>query len=274
MRWQDSAHSQRYTEFDFANRLRADAVFTIGKRPKPRLSGSRARGTFVGIHHQRREIMRSDLQIERDVIDELASDPEVASAPIGVQVSSGIVTLEGYTPTFAARLAARRAVERIVGVRAVVESLVVTPPAHLRRSDVEIARSVRVALELNVQVPAGVRFGVLHGCVTLEGMVRRQADRCAAETAVAFLAGIRDITNHIRLEPHSATPESVVLGIERALHRSAELDCKHILIEAAPDGEVSLRGMVRSWAEHRDAERAAWSAPGVRGVVNRLSVVL
>jgi osmotically-inducible protein OsmY len=217
--------------------------------------------------------MRTDLHIERDVIDELASDPEVADAPILARVVSGIVTLQGSTPTYAGRVAAKLAVLRILGVRAVADELTVTPPPNLRRTDVEIARSVRVALELNVQVPEGIRFGVVDGTVTLDGVVRRQADRCAAESAIAVLAGVRGIENHIRLEPHSAEPESIVLDIERALYRSAELDCKHILIEAAADGAVMLRGTVRSWAEHRDAERAAWSAAGVRGVTNRLAVL-
>ena len=217
--------------------------------------------------------MRSDFQIERDVEDELSGDPEVAGAPIVARVISGIVTLDGATPTYAARLAARRAVERVGGVRAVIDELRVTPSPSLHRTDVEIARAVRVALELNVLVPEGIRFGVVDGCVTLDGVARRQVDRCAAESSVAVLAGVRDIVNRIRLEPHCAASDSIVLGIERALHRSAELDCKHILVEAAPDGEVFLRGAVRSWAEHHDAERAAWSAMGVRQVVNRLAVV-
>ena len=218
--------------------------------------------------------MRSDLQIERDVIDELASDPDVAQAAISAQVRSGIVTLGGSTPTYVARVTARRAVERIAGVRAVVDELTVTPPPALRRSDAEIARDARVALELNVLIPRGVRVFVADACVTLDGVVRRQVDRCAVESAVAVLAGVREILNRIRLEPPSIESASIILAIERALHRSAELDCKHIVIEAATDGEVFLRGMVRSWAEHRDAERAAWSAPGVRSVINRIAVVL
>ena len=88
-----------------------------------------------------------------------------------------------------------------------------------------------------------------------------------------MLAGVRGIVNLLTVDPPSSEVKPIVQGIERAFHRSAELDCKHILVEAAPDGEVQLRGTVRSWAELHDAERAAWSAPGVRGVVNRLAVV-
>jgi osmotically-inducible protein OsmY len=220
------------------------------------------------------EEMRTDSHIERDVVEELSSDPEAEASAVAVHVMSGIVTLSGTTATYAARIAVRQAACRIFGVRAVIEELRVTPPPRLQRTDVEIARAVRVAHELHVQVPEGIRFGVVDGCVTLEGVVRRQVNRCAAEHAVSVLAGVRAITNHIRLEPRGAETESIVLGIERAMHRSAELDCKHIVVEAAPGGEVSLRGAVRSWAEYHDAERAAWSASGVRGVTNRLAVVL
>jgi osmotically-inducible protein OsmY len=218
--------------------------------------------------------MRADLQIEEDVKEELAHDPDAGHGDVSVHVGSGIARLSGRTSTYAARVAARRAAERVSGVRAVLDDLCVEPPPELRRSDADIARTVEVALGLNVQIPTGIiRCSVTDGWVTLEGHAARQADRCAAEASVATLAGVRGIRNRIRLEPDAAPSPSLVLDIEKALRRSAELDCKHVVIDVESDGTVLMRGMVRSWAEHRDAERAAWSTTGVRRVVNRLMVV-
>jgi osmotically-inducible protein OsmY len=219
--------------------------------------------------------MRSTEQIERDVIEELGNDPELEQAAIAARVDAGIVRLRGSAPTYSAKLAARRAAERITGVRAIVDDVVVAPPAILQRTDAQLRKAIGTALDLNVQVGRGtVRFSVIEGRVYLDGVVARQVERCAAEATVAILAGVRAIDNRIRIEPDAPPSASMIEGIDRALRRSAELDCKHILIEAAPGGEIYLRGTVRSWAEVHDAERAAWSAPGVRGVVNRLAVVM
>jgi osmotically-inducible protein OsmY len=219
--------------------------------------------------------MRSDLQIEHDVVEELSADPEVAGATVVGRVAAGIAQISGAAPSYAARLAAGRAAERVCGVREVINDVVVEPPPRLFRRDVDIARSVRTALDLNVLVPPGaVHATVTGGWVVLDGRMSRQFARCAAEATVAMLAGVRGIQNRIRLESPQSDNPSLVLGIELALRRSAELDCKHILIETEPTGGVLLRGTVRSWAERHDAERAAWSTPGVREVTNRLVVVL
>ena len=219
--------------------------------------------------------MRSDLQIQNDVVQELDTEPEAAGAALVAHVAGGIARISGVVPTYAARLAASRAAERVCGVRAVINDVIVEPPTELFRSDLEIARLARTALDLSVLVPPGaVRATVTNGWVVLDGRLSNQSARCAAEAAVSVLAGVRGIHNRIRLEPRRVPDGSLITGIEQALRRSAELDCKHILIEAEPSGEVLLRGTVRSWAEHHDAERAAWSTPGVREVVNRLTVVL
>jgi osmotically-inducible protein OsmY len=218
--------------------------------------------------------MRSDAQTERDLLEELGNDPEVPGG-IEARVDAGTVHLGGSAPTYAGKVAARRAAERVAGVRSIIDEIGVVPPCHLQRSDFELRAAVAAALDLNVQVPRGaVRTYVVDGGVRLEGVVASHADRCAAEDTVAVLAGVRAILNRIRVEPRESSRAPIIPGIERAFYRSAALDCKHILVHAAPDGEILLRGTVRSWAELRDAERAAWSAPGVRSVVNKLAVVL
>ena len=219
--------------------------------------------------------MRTDCQIELDVLEEIASDPEVEATSVAVRVIGGVARLSGSLPTYAAKLAALRAAERICGVRAIIDDVIVTPPRHLARSDAELAGAINAILSLNVLIATdAVRVAVANGWATLDGIVPNHCARTAAETSISTLPGLRGIVNRIRLAPTTTPPSTLALGIEKALLRSAELDSKHILVEARPDGAVSLRGTVRSWAELHDAERAAWCAPGVRDVENRLAVVL
>jgi osmotically-inducible protein OsmY len=170
------------------------------------------------------------------------------------------------------QIAARHAAERVAGVRGVADDLVVSTTPPLRRTDAQIASAAATALDLHVQVPVErVRLSVSDSWIILEGTVQWQYQRDAAAAAVRVLAGVRGVSNHIEVEPPVATPADVSHRIENALRRIAELDCKHIVVQIA-DGQVTLRGTVRSWAERQDAERAAWSAPGVRAVIDRLMV--
>jgi osmotically-inducible protein OsmY len=215
--------------------------------------------------------MKSDLQLHKDVIEELQWDPRVNESEIGVSVKSGVVTLSGTVETFAQKYAAERAVERVAGVRAVAEELRVRPTIELQQDDTEIAHAAVNALSWNIEVPADkITVKVERGQITLKGEVDWNYQRLAAEYAVRYLAGVKGLMNLIEVRP-TVSPAEVKSQIEAALKRSAELDAKQITVDTV-DGKVTLRGKVRSWTERVDAENAAWAAPGVREVDDRLVV--
>ncbi len=205
------------------------------------------------------------------VLDELAWEPSVDAAHIGVSVKDGIVALTGHVPTYAEKFAAELAARRVHGVKAIVNELEVKLPGSSVRTDEDIAADAVKALQSNVFVPAdAIRITVRDGWIILEGEVEWQYQRDAAENAVRFLAGVKGVSNLIEIKPR-VSPAEVQHKIEDAIRRSAEMDARRVGVEVR-DGEVVLRGTVRSWAEKEEAERAAWAAPGVRRVQDLITV--
>jgi osmotically-inducible protein OsmY len=218
--------------------------------------------------------MKTNNTLQKDVIDELRWEPKTKDAEIGVAVKDGVVTLSGIVQSYAQKYAAERAAERVSGVRAVADELMVTLPSTGQRTDTEIAHAALSALDWDIEVPdQHVKVRVDDGWVWLEGDVEWQYQKYAAERAVRYLTGVRGVTNQIVLKPKVASSFEVSQKIKDSLRRNAEQDAQHITVEAF-DGRVTLKGTVRSWAERQDAERAAWSAPGVVEVDDLISIAV
>lgn len=216
--------------------------------------------------------MKTDLQVQKDVIDELHWDPSIRDSEIGVAAKDGVVTLSGSIDSYAEKCAAERAAERVSGVRAVAEDLVVRPLVGFARSDTDIAHAVTRALKWDVQVPDDkIQATIENGWITLTGSVEWKYQKDAAERAVRYLAGVKGVGNLISIKPAHASKFEVGTKIKDALRRAAERDADRITVEAS-NGRVTLKGTVRSFAERMDAERAAWSAPGVTAVEDRIAI--
>lgn len=215
--------------------------------------------------------MKTDKQLKQDVERELEWDPAINAAGIGVEVHDRVVTLAGHLPSYAEKIAAEKATQRVEGVKAVVVELDVRVPHGQTRTDEEIASSVRSVLLWTVGVPeSALKVRVEKGVVTLSGEVEWGYQRNAAEHAVFPLHGVVAVINNIRVHAR-VTPADIVAKIGDALKRHAEQEAKHIQV-SINDGTVTLSGKVDTFSDKAIARNAAWSAPGVRQVVERLSV--
>lgn len=216
-------------------------------------------------------MIKTDAQLQQDVIDELRWDPSVASTEIGVSAKAGVVTLTGQVDNFAKKYAAVRAAERVAGVQAIAEDMAIVLPMTSTRTNSDLAHAVLKSLNWHVQVPDDqIKTRVEDGWVWLDGNVDWQYQSTAAERAVRNLTGVRGVTNLLKVTTCASVPD-VKQRIERAIKRHAELDAHQIRVEAS-QGRVTLSGEVRSRAERQDAEFAAWSAPGVTMVEDDLVV--
>lgn len=215
--------------------------------------------------------MKSDARLRKDVEDELACEPSVDAAAIGVAVKGGIVTLTGHVASYAGKVVSERTAARVFGVKAIVTELDVKLPGTGRVNDEEIAQAVIDALSWNTLIPKDrIRVQVGSGWITLEGDVDWEYQKTAAYNAVWNLKGVTGVSNQVVVKPtsiHSAVKDH----IESALRRRFGKRAGRITVETRRD-HVILWGTVNSLAERAEAERAAWTTPGVCNVENHLSV--
>jgi osmotically-inducible protein OsmY len=215
--------------------------------------------------------MKSDNEIERDVRDELEWDPDLDATDVAVSVKKGVVTLAGFVRSFADKYEAEVSAKRVAGVSAVANDIEVRLPNIDQRPDPDIAREAVDAIKAQLPISwENIKVTIKNGWVTLDGQVEWQYQRQTAETAVRRLKGVKGVINSITLKPR-AEPSDIKRKIEEAFKRSAQLDANRIQVETR-GGEVTLKGTVRSWVEREEAERAAWSAPGVTKVDDRIVV--
>jgi len=215
--------------------------------------------------------MKTDMQLKKEVEQELEWDPAINPAGIGVEVRDRIVTLAGHLGSYAEKLAARKAAQRVAGVKGVVVELDVRLLNKDRRTDEEIAEAARAVLQWTAGLDEqAVRLTVEKGCVTLSGEVDWGFQMKAAEHVVAPLRGVVTVVNQITVRGR-ATPHDVEARIAEALKRHAQDEAKRVQV-SVNEGTVTLRGKVASFPEKSISLNAAWSAPGVRTVIDQLSI--
>jgi osmotically-inducible protein OsmY len=215
--------------------------------------------------------MRTDSQLQDDVMDELQWEPRVDHTTIGVAAKDGVITLSGYVSSYAEKIAAEKAVRRVKGVRGLAEEIEVRLPSEARTTDPQIAKRIADMLDWSVMIPKGkVTVKVEHGWVTLSGQVDSHFQRKSAYDLASRTSGVKGVTNLVEVKA-AVSSFDVRERIIAAFKRNADLDAKAITV-STEGNTVKLGGKVHAWYERQIAERAAWSAPGVNRIEDNILV--
>lgn len=222
-------------------------------------------------HHTEAQVMKTDTQLQSDVIAELKWEPSISSEAIGVEVKDGIVTLAGHVNSYAEKVDAERATMRVSGVKALAVEMDVRLAGSSTRTDAEIARSVDNVLQWTTYLPKdAVKIKVESGWVTLSGELVWEFQRQTAVSAVRYLMGVKGINDQLVIKPAVSAPV-VKADIEAALKRRAQRDANKISV-SVHGTDVTLSGQVHSWSERELATHTAWGSPGVRSVVDKITL--
>ena len=215
--------------------------------------------------------MIEDIELRQSVLNELRWDSQVDATHVAVTATEGCVTITGHVSSYPDIFRVRNAIRRVNGVKVIADELTLRLPDNHVRDDSDIAHSIVHVLESNVSgAESDIQAEVSDGFVTLKGAVDWQHQRSHVEQQVAHVRGVRCISNQIVLNKR-ATPENVKEQIEEALSRNAELEAQHVTVTVTND-EVVLEGRVKAFYERNLVEAAAWHAPGVHKVVDKISV--
>ena len=218
--------------------------------------------------------MKTNDELQKDVMAEIKWEPQLHNVhtQIGVSAHDGVITLSGIVDTYSKKLAAERAAQRVHGVKVVACDIEVKAGKLGKKTDTEIAEAVRNALRWNTAVNEDkIEVKVDNGWVYLDGEVEWKYQKTTAQSSVENLAGVRGVTNNISIKPSAIDTKDIKSKIAAAFHRHATLDSNAIRLEAS-GSKVTLKGTVISWAEKEEAERVAWSSPGVLTVDNQIEI--
>lgn len=215
--------------------------------------------------------MKNDTQLQQDVMAELKWEPAINAEQIGVEVKDGVVTLAGHVSSYGEKWDAERAAQRVAGVRALAVEIDVKLGGSSQRIDADVARAAQNVLEWTTYLPKdAVKVMVENGWLTLSGDVDWGFQREAAGSAVRYLMGVKGVSNNIGIRT-TVTPAAVKSDIEAALKRRAHADARNIAVDVQ-GANVTLSGSVHSWSERDLARDSAWGTPGVREVVDNMSI--
>lgn len=215
--------------------------------------------------------MKTDAQLKQDIIAELTWEPSVNASQIGVEVKNGTVTLAGHVDSYTEKWQAERAAQRVSGVKGLAVEIDVKLPGLSKRTDADIARSAQNSLEWTSWLPKdSIKVKAENGWITLSGEVEWDYQRQSAKDAVRSLLGVVGVSDEISIKP-KASMTAVKSEIEAALKRRAHTDAQQISVDVR-GADVTLSGSVHSWSERELAASSAWSTPGVRKVVDNITI--